>query len=235
MEETEFALTERFFPNFRRLYLRWMVPLFLIILLAALFLGPSSPEPFLIAVMACVLGGIFSYTLWRTYHKQVESFRGYRIVLNESSIRRSQPGLLDIVIPRENVTRIVRTPGKGLAVTGRTRQQVLGIPETLEGFAVVENELESWRPFEARKSAVPAALTLLALAGVLANSAVLFTSTNRILVTACGGAFAALMIYSALSLPDSPHVEERAKKSFRWIYPLGILFVAVRLWMVWTR
>lgn len=235
MKETEFALTERFFPNFRRLYLRWMIPLFLLMLLAALFLGPSSPEPFLIAVMACVLGGIFSYALWKTYHKQVESFRGYRIVLNESSIRRSQPGLLDIVIPRENVTRIVRTPGKGLAVTGRTRQEVLGIPETLEGFAVVENELESWRPFETRKATVTIALTLLALLGVLAAFAVLSTSTNKLLVTACGGAFIALMIYGALSLTDSPHVEERSKKSFRWIYPLVILFVALRIWLVWTR
>jgi uncharacterized membrane-anchored protein len=98
----------------------------------------------------------------------------------------------------------------------------------------VENVLEGWHSFEVRKPGLSLWLSLLALVGTLAAFVTVYVSTSRTVVTVCGAALLALMIYSAIALRGSPHVDKRAQR-FVWFLPVVILAIAVRIWIVWTQ
>lgn len=236
MESGEFKLGEPFFPYFRRVALGRFLPFLVIAIVAAVLITASREE--MDPSMMLVFGGIMAMVIgiggWRGLKQQEANLRELRIRLDEGSIRRTQPGLPELTIPKEQIRRIVRVPGKGLTVFGTGRQQILGIPEFLEGFAVVENVLEGWHAFEVRKPGLSTWLGLLALIGTLAAFVALYVSTSKTVVTACGGGLLALMIYSAIALRGSPHVDKRTQR-FVWFLPVIILVIAVRIWMVWAQ
>jgi hypothetical protein len=236
MDEREFRLGESFFPYFRQMALTRILPVLVIAILVAVFVSSrrSEMDPVLMLVMGVFMALIVGFGGWKGLQRQEESFRGFRIHLDEGSIRRSQPGLPEIAIARESITRIVRVPGKGMTVFGPGRQEIIGIPEALEGFAVVENTLEGWRPFEAGKTGMASWLLLLTGLGTLAAFAVLVLSTDKILVTACGGALLVLMLYSAITVPGSPHLDRRTKRAF-WFTPVLIVVIVVQIWRVWAQ
>jgi hypothetical protein len=116
MDEREFRLGEPFFPYFRRVALGRFLP-FLVIAVVAAVLIPSSREemdPAMMLVFGGILAVVVGFGGWRGLKQQEASLRELRIRLDEGSIRRTQPGLPEIAIPKEQIRRIVRVPGKGL-------------------------------------------------------------------------------------------------------------------------
>ena len=236
MDEREFRLSEPFFPYFRRIALGRFLPFLVIAIVAAVLITSSRAEmdPAMMLVFGGFMAVVIGFGGWRGLKQQEANLRQFRIRLDEGSIRRTQPGLPEIAIPKEQIRRIVRVPGKNLTVFGAGRQEIIGIPEFLEGFAVVENVLEGWHSFEVRKPGLSVWLSLLTLIGTLAAFVTLYVSNSKVIVTACGGALLALMIYSAIALRGSLHVDKRAQR-FVWFLPVIILAIAVRIWIVWTQ
>ena len=236
MEETEFRLSERFFPYFRRMTLTRILPVLVVAILVAVFAVPGNAEmnPAMMVVMAVVLALAVGFGGWRGLRRQEASFRGFRVRLDADSIRRVQPGLPDLLIPKDRISRIIRVPGKGMTVFGAGRQEILGIPEALESFAVVESTLKAWHPFEIRKPSLASWAPMLVGLGTVVIFALVIMSSNRLFVTIAGGALILLMIYSTVALYRSKHVDARNRR-FVWFMPLVTLAIAVRIWMAWTR
>jgi hypothetical protein len=91
-------------------------------------------------------------------------------------LRRVVSSLPALEIARSEVTRIVDSPGEGLTVMTAARQRFVFIPEQLQEYPLVREQLAGWRPFETprlrRTQAVQMAWTLLLLGLWLATGLV---------------------------------------------------------------
>jgi hypothetical protein len=236
MNESErvFDLGPSFFENLRRVTWLRAVPVIFVALGAALFFGPPgiTMDPGLRAAVACVLFPAGLFGAWRGYRRQVASFQGFRLVVEPGAVRRIQPGLPDMEIARGEVRRIVEAPGKGLTVLGPGHQQFITVPHGLNGFDEARALLAAWSTPEIRTSAL--AQWYPALAGLLTVTALALVvgSSDRTVVTGCGVALIAALLYSMLAVRNSPHVDPRARKMM-WLMPVIVVLVALRIWAVW--
>jgi hypothetical protein len=236
MNETEFHLTDKFFSDLRRAILTRGVPLALCAAFAGLFAMSSEvrTDPWMILFMVCVVSVIAVVGIRRGYRQQMESFRGFRIFLGEDAIRRVQPNLPEMAIPRQEITRIVRAPGRGLTVFGADRRNFLGIPESLEGFETVRSTLSHWHEMEERTSRLAPWIPMAAGLGAIALMIATFRSTDRLFTTSAGLVLIALFSYCGVAIHRSRHADARTKRIV-WFMPLVVLLVAVQIWNAWSR
>jgi len=162
--------------------LRWALPslLFVIVVVLALLArfqpGLAETLPFsLPVVVACVGFGLFrSVRLARRNGRS--NWDSYRLSVAEDGLRRVVSSLPAVEIARGEVTHIFDSPGEGLTVMTADRQRFVFIPEQLEDYAAVREQLAGWRAFEVprvrRTQAVQLAWTLLLLGLWLATGLV---------------------------------------------------------------
>jgi len=233
-DERVFSMGEKFFADLRRVLLSRTLPLIVLILLIAVLVHPPGVQvdSAVILFSACIMVPLGFFGVRRGYKQLVATYRGFRLFVSHDRLRRVQPGLPDLEIARDEVTRIVDVPGKGLTVFGTGYQKFIGIPAGLDGFEEARALLVTWMTPEERRGGLvswyPILLGLLTVVGL----AVVIGSENRLLVTTLGLGLIGLLLYCIVVLRKSPHIDARTRRGV-WFFPLIILALVLRIWTVW--
>jgi hypothetical protein len=233
-DERVFSMGEKFFEDLRRALWSRTLPLIVLILLLALLVHPPGVEtdPAIIVLGVCILVPMGFIGVRRGFKQLVATYQGFRLFVSPDRLRRVQPGLPDLEIARDEVTRILEVPGKGLTIYGTGRQKFIGIPASLDGFEEVRALLVTWKTPEERRGVLvswsPILLGLLTVVGF----GVVVGSDSRLLVTTLGVVLIGLLLGCIVVLYKSPHADARTRRMI-WVLPLIILVVGLRIWTVW--
>jgi hypothetical protein len=165
-----------FEPTLRRRLrqrLRWALPSLVLVLVTVLLIltrvqpGLAETLPFSLPVVVACLGfGVFrSARLARRNGRS--DWDSYQLSLADDGLRRVVSSLPALEITRAEVTHLFDSPGEGVTVMTADPQRFVFIPEQLEDYSGVREQLAGWRAFEAprvrRARAVQMAWTLLLL------------------------------------------------------------------------
>ena len=230
----EFRLGDAAVAQYRRSALTRALPITVLVAVVGLALGTPRglPTGFMVG-MAGFLILFMGFTMWRTYQRELGRLREYRLAIGSDELRRQQPGLPELRLRREEVTKLVISTGHGLSLFATGRQPILVIPETLEGFSRARGLLEPWgTPEVAPRPAWATWAPLVAGIATVAGFFFVVKSTNAILVTVVGVSLVAALVASLILIQRSPHVEARIKRSAIFL-ALPILAILSRVLSVW--
>lgn len=234
-QEQEFRLGAEFFTHFRRVTLTRTLPLMLLAGVAGVVMahqGSRSLTGFDV-VVGVVLELFLLYTVRRTYRQQTERLRGFRLGLGADGLRRTQPGLADVVIAADQIRRVTEHPDRGLRIHGPTPAQVIAIPATIERFQQVRQMVQAWRPIETTTAWYGTVLSpTLASVGTIAAMVTVFMSANAVLVTVLGTVLIAVLLWAFFLLRRNPHLEDKTRRS-AWLVFAVIYAVAAKVWSLW--
>jgi hypothetical protein len=162
--------------------LRWALPSLLLVVVAVLAIqtrvqpGLAETLPFSLPVAAACLGFAMFRSVRLARRNGRADWDSYQLSLSKDGLRRVVSSLPAVEIARAEVTHIFDSPGEGLTVMTAQRQRFVFIPEQLQGYPAVREQLAGWRAFEAprvrRTQAVQTLWTLLLLGLWLATGLV---------------------------------------------------------------
>ena len=155
--------------------LSWALPSLLLVVITVLSIltrlqpGLAETLPFsLPVVVACLAFGTFRSARLARRNGRAD-WDSYQLSLADDGLRRVVSSLPAVEIARNEVTHIVESPGQGLTVLTADRQRFIFIPEQLERYAAVREQLAGWRCFTAprvRRTLVVQMLWTLLLLGL---------------------------------------------------------------------
>src|SRR5262245_26482980 len=146
-----FVLSPAYFHRFKRTIL-WTAGAVTLAAIALPYLierrTPTELGPTIFTWVFMIV--VVAITLYLSYNKQVARWRTFRITVSRDQVIRTQNGFDDVIVAASAITRIVRTPGRGLLIyTGHARPAII-IPDTLEKFDDCCTLLQHFRPIDAR-------------------------------------------------------------------------------------
>jgi hypothetical protein len=145
----EYKLSPQFFSQITKRILIVGLPIMLLALAGGLWIGGQEAQsitPFLIIVPLFLI--ILTFSIVRGINKQKRNWSSYRVILDESSIKRVQTGLPEVTIEYGDISKIVESTGVGLVILGSTPSRQISVPATLEDYSQFSLELSSRHSFE---------------------------------------------------------------------------------------
>lgn len=178
-----------------------------------------------IVVAAVVVGNRlgFKQGLWKLKE-------GYRVEISDGKIIQSRPGSPVIEIPVDQIASLRQSRGGWLIIRGGEPERQVTVPSELVGFERLKQELSANRTVSLLKVKFSPWLFLPSASFVLACF-FLFTSHNRAVVVAAGGAALLLQGFSIYTLRRRMQSNEKATFSVL-TYLLVFLILA---WIVYER
>jgi hypothetical protein len=113
------------------------------------------------------------YALWRAGRRVRRSWNGFEVAIGPHSLRVAAPGVGRVILPRDEIARIVETSA-GLSVRTAAPARRAEVPVDIEAYTDIRARLAAWSPVVRRRH-------VRAVAGAVA------------LAVACGGAAAAAL------------------------------------------
>jgi hypothetical protein len=228
---SEYKLTDAFCRNLIWRSLRITVPLLVLALVGGWYAAGAEMDLFSILPMAVVAGIIVPITIGMTLRRQRDSFRSFRIEVGHDRIVREQAGLPRIEILFSEITRVREVPAKVLTVHGKGTHEMIFAPATLERYDELRAQLAQIRPIE--EQAPPRGVLKMYAACLAAIGCLLtvYRSTSVGVVLVCGTLVIAMLIWSAVSMRRSPHVDQRVKRGAWMIIPV-MLSVVAKMWII---
>ncbi len=89
-----------------------------------------------------------AFIAWTVRRQTLGGWGSYRLDLDEVSVSRVQAGYPELVIRREEITRIVETPAHWLVVYAAEKGLQITIPEGVEDYEEIRSRLSTWQPIE---------------------------------------------------------------------------------------
>lgn len=190
------------------------LPIVLLALGSGLWIGgqkADSTTPLII--IAVFLLVITMFSIVRGIQKQKKLWSSYRIILDESSIKKVQDALPDVTIAYGEIVKIMEGPGFGLSVHADSARQI-GIPATLEDYDQLRLELSGRHSFESipqvRTRWMQFSPTVAVLATII-GFLVTFLSSNPYISASAGILLFIGLVVSLVQIGRNPQVAKQMK------------------------
>lgn len=227
---TEHKLLDGAIQRYRKALLLRVLPLMLIAMVFALYVGIGSEgDPGLAVVSTVLIGGAVGFGAWRGFRRQLDSLRTLEIVVTDEWIARRQKGFNPLQIDFSDIRRILYVRGRGLTVFGPGVQAFITMPEEVEDFESIRSRLEAVHPLEVRDKVSPwARLAPMILLLFVAGFAVVALSEDKRVVLGLGIPLVVTLGAGMVMALRSPQLDERTRKGL-WIGFLPLIAMAVKI------
>lgn len=186
-------------------------------------------------IIAGIIPVIIGFTMYNAIKRQEKQFYSYRLVVTEESVMREQEGVASISIPRQEITKIVKSNTGAISIIGRNRLNAIIVYAQVERAEELEQQLELLAPVTVKKNSWQQMMILPYLLLLLAVIYGTFAVDDMLLSGLCLLVFTASMIWSLIVIYTSRNVEKRMK-NLGWIGLIPILAVIsawFSKWEVW--
>jgi hypothetical protein len=225
----------------QRVRSRYVVPQLLLFVGAMLFLfflgTRHNPGLHFVIPFAIALGLFFTYIAFvsprRTRRNIEKTWQTYLLEIGPDYLLRTQADTPDLRLAFSQIHSIERLPGRFLRVIGASRQQVIGIPEDIEGFPEILATLSALHPISetsSDRSVKSFLITLLVLAAFLGMAASPSPQVAIPLAVLVIGA----VLWFILYIQRSPNVSHRAKRQ-SWFYLILVGICVLKILMMLGR
>ncbi len=145
----EYKLSPLFFSQMRRRILI-LVPVILILGLVGGFMvgGRITQADTTFLIIIPILFIVLAYSIMKNLRQQEKLWSSYRLIQNDSSIKRIQDGFTEITISYSEISKIIEAPQIGLTIQASTPPRQIFIPYTLAGYAQLRIDLASKHPID---------------------------------------------------------------------------------------
>lgn len=176
--------------------------------------GPIGVGMAAVAVLA-FLAVVLTLAVRRAIERARTELASFELHVSDDALSRTLADHADIAVRRADVTAIEEHPN-GLIVRGANRR--LLVPRTVDGFGEVRERLREWAPIqEGPRRRSQEGFTLLLTAGALGAMAVLFTSTNPVVVVPLALVFVIGAVYTVWAVRRDEHVGAAMKRATWWM------------------
>lgn len=227
---TEHKLLDSAIQRYRKALLLRVLPLMLIGIVFALYVGIGPEGDPAVAVVSTVLVGCaVGFGAWRGFRRQLDSLQTLEIVVTDEWIARRQKGFTPLQIDFSDIRRILYVRGKGLTVFGQGMQSFITMPEEIEDFDSIRGRLEAVHPLEVRdKISLGVRLAPLIILLFVAGFAVVALSEDKLLVLGLGIPLVVTLGAGMVMALRSPQLDQRTRKGL-WIGFLPLIAMAVKI------
>ena len=236
----EYKLSQDFFAQIYKRLLIFAVPFMILAAAMGLWIGGSwiareedksyftSPIFFAVVVLV-VLTLIFSFR--RSWRQQKQMWSTYRLIADESSIKRTQDGLPDILIHYSDVSKVTEAPGIGLTVQTSIPSRQISVPATLEDYAEFRLELSKRFTIDATagsRTRLAQIFTLFYGLLTLVAITITFLATNRYIVLGTGTLLFLAQLLGLVIIQRSIHTTKQVKRN-SWLVLVPLIAIGVRV------
>ncbi len=150
--------------------------------------------------------------------RQKAIFNSYVLSITDNMITREQQHTQTISLYLNEIVEIVKQVDGSFTVKGKDPEDLIGIPAQIENYLQLEAVLQNIQPIASPKK-LPIWQRYPSLVGLLVVvlMAGVFTSNNKIIVLLTGTPLVALLVWSYKAIQSSKNVDDRTKKSSRWV------------------
>jgi hypothetical protein len=233
----EYRLSPQFFSQLRRRILIFTPPILLIALIGGFWVGgrgANSITPLLITIPLLLIVMVFSIT-W-SLRQQKKHWSTYRLIVDDTSLKKVQDGLPDISISFAEISKITDYPKRGLLIQALAPPRQIYTPATLEDYNQLRTDLANRHPFESVQKTQAKWMQLTPLLGLLIGliGIVLFVTTfkssNPFISTVTGIFLFAFLVLGFVVIQRSAQVPKIIKWS-SWSTFFPLLAIAFRVIM----
>ncbi len=216
------------------------LPMSLLAAGVALWIGPhywiGTQEQIIqiILVLIPVYLLIIIFSFLNATRQQKRIWSSYRLIIDQSSIKRVQKSLGDATIKNEEISWIIETPKVGIYLIAIYPSRQIIIPFTLENYSELRLELEKRHPIEtaskARSKWTPILPTLVGLLSLAAFS-IIFLVTNPMIVAVVGILDIVGLIAAMVSIQRNMNISIQLKRT-SWFVVFPLVAIAIRVFLV---
>jgi len=170
-----------------------------------------------------VLIGLMAFSLNRAIKRQKGIFESYKLTITENQVIREQNDTETITIPLEDIQSISRSEQGALAIVGNSNTEIIVVPTQIKDSENLERILSEIKTIvdSDKKTALEKLRGLLPVR-VLGLMAVLYISTNKLIVGLSGTVLILTLAYSAYKVRESKNIDKKSKRGM-WLIVL-VLF-----------
>lgn len=173
-------------------------------------------------VIPLILGAL-AFGLFKGLKRQKLIFYSYDLTISEDAITREQALTSPISIPTSEIQQVIKSSMGTFLIKGKTPQDVIGIPSQIENSEALESILSELHciTFSDDKSFSQKYQWVFPLLTV-ALMAIIYISTNKILVGISGTTLTTGLIYSLVTTQLSKQIDKKTKRTM-WLVLVVIL------------
>jgi hypothetical protein len=242
--DREYVLSDEFYPWFqshlRRRMLYHMVSVVVLSMAFSALMVPwhSSHVPFPVKLLLLLLTPVLFLIVWgiqfpRGITRQIEAFRSYRILISQDKVSRIQESRPDIILSRDEVTKIEEKPGQGVLVSGVNKYKKIWIPERISNYDDLRRQLSYLMPISRNERSTAVLRSVLS---TILNTVIVLLGLALMLIFILIGGMIGLDIFLIVYIPitylsvyRNPNVSRQAHKAILYSWIVAVLTL---LWHV---
>jgi hypothetical protein len=221
------------FSEVRKKMLPLMIGLYtgmflLVIVLPAISGGPEQRWS-LVLITLLIFSIVIGFATWSALKRQRRSFESFTLTIDDEKVVREQYNTPTITIYKRDVVRIIRNHNGSFTIVGDNELNAIGIPEQIENYEQLKDNLEQIRRIDikmskslAEKLFVPISLVvalLIATTGITDNANLNVVCSFLIIVIMTSGMVVILV---------SKNIDKRTKR-WSWIFLITIISYLVNI------
>lgn len=231
----QFKIRENGFKEIRKQILLRSIPLTLIAMIAGLAIFEFNPNnsgsdinvyPFLIPILL----GSMAFGLNKGFKRQKAIYDSYILEFDNEGVIRKQINTPSIRLEFNEITKIKKSNQGGLVISGKSQSDSIIIPAQIDDMTLIESILKENCTIEIGNSKplvqrliVPSVIILLGL------MAVIYISTNKILVSVSGTITIAIMILSFVQIQGNKNMDKKTRRSSYWIIIVILSIIGIMI------
>jgi hypothetical protein len=203
----------------------------------------ASSVPALFSILAVAMIASIFLGIWRGYHRQntliIAVFTGlylgyvafaiprklkkrlakcwdtYDLEIGDDYFLRRQADTPDLQLKFGEVTRVERLPGRYLRIIGKSKQHVIGIPESIENFEEVLQIVSGIQPLTLRSGELWRRPIFYMAAGAVAFVTMVW-SRSSILFTPLAVGLSIMVLWTFWSVRRNPNASRQTRRAVWW-------------------
>ncbi len=171
------------------------------------------------------------YAANRNIKFQRKFWISYQITIDGEILKKTQNGVTDITLSRNELTKITEVEGQNLRIQLPKSSQQFVIPHAIENYDEIRSILAGWHPIEVKTSGnkLKSVFTIITIALAIGLIAGAFFGKNPYFVAVCTGISIIILIVSHISIQINPNMPKRLKTA-SWSSILVIILFAIRFY-----
>jgi len=231
----EFRIKENGFNEIRKEILLKTIPIFLLAMIGGLIIMEFLPSiqssdvnvlPYVIPIMCIAI----TIGIRRALKTQKQAYEQYVIRIDEEGISREQGITPTINLEYSAVKKITKLKNGGLVIKGDSLMNVIIIPNQVAGIDEIEELVmnKCTVKVDSKKSFIERFMILfvIALIGIMA---VLYISTNKVLVSASGVIMLVFMTWSFIVIQKNKNIDKKTRRGSYFMILALIYIIAMMI------
>jgi uncharacterized membrane protein YecN with MAPEG domain len=219
------------FKEIQQRSLRLTLPIAGLAMIFGLWIGYSNSDSGQIntlpyAILIGLIAGGFG--IYKGLNRQRLLFDSYVLTVDGELLQREQLNTPIVKIVKNEIQDIQKNKLGHITIRGRNKIDFIIVTNQIENYAELENELKLFGEIKLspRQSTTEKFKIPILLAGLI-SMAIVYISTNKYLVSACGTFLTLGLIWSFYEVQTSKNIDSKTKRSSLWTIVVILTVVAV--------